>query len=205
MKISEGIKLIGKPATILDCTRNDLVEFYQERGFKVGVEVGVYQGEYSEVMAKGGFKVYAVDPWGVYPDYKVQIDQAKIDYNYKVTKERLEVYPNVSIVRKTSMEAVKDFEDNSLDFVYIDANHRFKFIAEDMMEWAKKVKEGGVLAGHDYAFFRHRFPGGGCQVREIVDAFALSFDLNFWLLGGYHDKGRDRLRSWMFIKNWRNA
>ena len=151
MKISEGIKLIGKPATILDCTRNDLVEFYQERGFKVGVEVGVYQGEYSEVMAKGGFKVYAVDPWGVDPDYKVQIDQAKIDYNYKVTKERLEVYPNVSIVRKTSMEAVKDFEDNSLDFVYLDGSHSKCAVDGDLMLWYPKLKVGGVICGHDYS------------------------------------------------------
>ncbi len=49
------------------------------------------------------------------------------------------------------MEAAEDFEDNSIDFVYIDANHGFKYVAEDLWEWSKKVRSGGVISGHDYA------------------------------------------------------
>ncbi len=48
------------------------------------------------------------------------------------------------------MDALEDFEDNSLDFVYIDGDHNFKHISEDIYEWTKKVRSGGIVSGHDY-------------------------------------------------------
>jgi hypothetical protein len=42
------------------------------------------------------------------------------------------------------------FEDNSLDFVYIDANHTYEGVKEDIKYWYPKVKPGGLLLGHDY-------------------------------------------------------
>jgi len=205
MKIIDGLKLKGRPAEIPDCSRNDMPEFFKSQGFKAGVEVGVFEGEYTEILAKSGLKIFGVDPWLDYENYVYgRNNQSKLNKLYEKTIKRLTPYPNVYIIRKMSMDAVKDFDDNSLDFVYIDANHRFKYIAEDLCEWSSKVKMGGIIYGHDYAYFRHRFLGGGCQVKEIVDAFALSFDLDFWILGRKKDKNRDHYRSWMFIKTWEN-
>ncbi len=49
-----------------------------------------------------------------------------------------------------SKEAVKEFKDESLDFVYIDANHNYEFVKEDIELWYPKVKIGGIIGGHDY-------------------------------------------------------
>lgn len=208
MKISEGVKnLKGTPAEIPNCGRNDFVEYFKERGFTTGAEIGVFEGDYTEVLAKSGMTIYGIDPWLDYDGYVYGWNQKKLDERYEKTLERLKPYPNAHIIRETSMEAVKQFGDNSLDFVYIDANHRFKYIAEDLCEWSPKIKKGGVICGHDYAPFKHRFLGGGCQVKEVVDAFAKSFDLNFWVLGRRDvEQGeyRDHYRSWMFIKTWEN-
>jgi hypothetical protein len=206
MRLIDGIKLKGRPAEIPNCSRNDLPEFFKELGFRVGAEIGVYKGEYSEVVAKSGLKLYSIDSWNNNKNYNYgeDEDQKWFDSLCQESHKRLDKFPNVTIIRKTSMEALEDFEDESLDFVYIDANHRFKYIAEDIMGWERKVKTGGVIVGHDYAYFNHAYPGGGIQVREIVDAFAQSFNFNFWVLCKYRDKPRDRYRSWMFIKNWRN-
>jgi len=209
MKISEGLKLKGRPAEIPDCGRNDLPEFFKEMGFKRGIEVGVFQGEYTEVLAKSGLEIYGIDPWLQYEGYVYSTGKTKVYFNdmYEKAKERLSPYKNVKLIRKMSMDALSDFEDESLDFVYIDANHTFKYIAEDMYYWSYKIKDGGILCGHDYAYFRHRYIGGGCQVKEIVNAFSFSYDLDFWVLGRNKKiKGeiRDDYRSWMFIKdkNW---
>lgn len=51
---------------------------------------------------------------------------------------------------KYSVEATKDFENDSLDFVYIDADHFYGTVKEDLEAWGPKVKEGGILCGHDY-------------------------------------------------------
>lgn len=46
------------------------------------------------------------------------------------------------------MAAAPDFKPESLDFVYIDGDHKFKYVAEDISEWF--WKKGGMIAGHDY-------------------------------------------------------
>lgn len=207
MKLSEGIQITGCPFEIPDSSRNDLPEFFKDKGYKVGVEVGVFQGEYTEVLAKSGLQIYGVDPWMYYRDYSEPERKNWMEINYGITTKRLAPYQNVKILRKTSMEAVQDFEDESIDFVYIDGNHRFKYVADDLWEWTRKVKTGGIISGHDYAYFKHHYFGGGCQVREVVDAFVTSYHLNFWVLGSYRaldGEKRDRMRSWMFIKTWSN-
>jgi len=204
LKLIDGLKLKGHPANIPDCSRDDLPELFKELGLKKGVEIGVYQGHFTEVLAKGGLEVYGVDPWRYYKGYGYNPEQKIHDNNYEITKKKLSKYPNVHLLRMTSMEAIEKFEDNSLDFVYIDGNHRFRYMAEDISEWCFKVKVGGIICGHDYAYFRHRFPGGGCQVREIVDAFVQSYNIaNYWILGNrFAKKGekRDRFRSWLIVK-----
>ena len=68
-----------------------------------------------------------------------------------MTIKRLSVYKNrYSILRKTSKEATRDFENNHFDFVYIDGDHRYEYVKEDLAMWFPKVKIGGVFAGHDY-------------------------------------------------------
>jgi len=203
MKIADGLKLKGHPADIPNCSRDDLPEFFKSRGYKVGAEIGVFRGEYTEVLANGGFTIYAVDPWEEYRDYGNSKGQEWLDEQYATAKNRLARYPNVQILKEKSMDAVERFDEGSLDFVYIDGNHLFKYIAEDIYEWGLRVREGGVIAGHDYAYFKKRSPKGGCQVREIVDAYSKSYGFNFWLLGskrGKEGEVRDRFRSWMFIK-----
>jgi hypothetical protein len=110
------------------------------------------------------------------------------------------------MVRKKSMDAVKDFEDESLDFVYIDGHHGFKFVTEDIWEWSKKVKKGGVISGHDYAYGKWKELGPQVlQVKEVIDAYTLAFRIkNWWVLGRKHKKEegekRDQYRSWMWFK-----
>ena len=53
-------------------------------------------------------------------------------------------------MRMTSHQASKMFSDNSLDFVYIDANHSYESVREDLKIWYPKVTNGGYLFGDDY-------------------------------------------------------
>ena len=61
-------------------------------------------------------------------------------------------YPEFYIpIKMTSIEASKTFEDNSLDFVFLDASHEYEDVKEDILHWLPKIKSGGIFAGHDYA------------------------------------------------------
>lgn len=122
------------------------------------VEVGTWKGAFAADLLKkiNPVKLYCVDPYKYFSDFsykdcmnlKLQVESERIFQNTKSILEKIS--PNTfEIVRATSMEAVRRFQDNSLDFVYIDANHEYNFVLEDILEWYKKVKPGGILAGDD--------------------------------------------------------
>jgi hypothetical protein len=204
MKIIDGLKLIGRPAEIPDCSRDDLPQFFVEMGYKAGAEIGVAKGEFSEKFAKAGLKLYAIDPWREYRDFKHSRGQTRLDSQFEHTKRVLAPYAKCKIIRKTSMEAAEDFEDGSLDFVYIDANHGFRYIAEDLWEWSKKVRKGGVISGHDYAISKDAHDKYSYHVKFAVDGFIRAKEiLTFYVLGRKEtlpDEKRDKWRSWMWIK-----
>ena len=60
-------------------------------------------------------------------------------------------------MRKSCIDALIDFEDESLDMIFIDANHSFDRVKEDIENWSKKVRKGGIVSGHDYN--HPNFPG----------------------------------------------
>ena len=63
----------------------------------------------------------------------------------------------VNFVQASSIEYADLIENNSVDFVYIDAEHDYDSVKQDLSVWFPKVKIGGFLAGHDYN--KKQFPG----------------------------------------------
>ena len=197
MKLIDGIKqLKGRPAEIPDSLRNELPELFKQLGFKVGAEIGVYRGEFTEKFCKAGLQMSAIDPWMGYKGAgRSETKQEMQDYNYECAKKLLSPY-NAQLIRKTSMEALKDFKDESLDFIYIDGDHRFPFIAEDIYHWYSKVKKGGIISGDDYFCTSPVANNVLCHVKPVVNAFVETYDLtDFYIIGQ-----KDKKMSWMIIK-----
>jgi len=208
-KISEGIKEKGGRIEIPDCDRGDFPEFLVEQGFKIGAEIGVYKGEYSAKFLEKGLKLFSIDPWRSYEDYGSDASfHRRQEELYSKALKRIGKFPNSTIIRKTSMEAVNDFKDGSLDFVYIDGHHGFKYIAEDIWEWSKKVRKGGIIAGHDYAIPSRKKPTTdkyNCHVKHVVDAYTSATGIDTWYVIGrgkpLEGEKRDSWRSWFWFKN----
>jgi len=68
----------------------------------------------------------------------------------------------ISMIQKPSTEASRLYDDASLDFVFIDADHSYEAVMDDLRSWLPKIKPGGVIAGHDYYW-----DGVGRAVREV--------------------------------------
>jgi hypothetical protein len=155
----------------LPFNRKGLAVLFKELGYKVGVEIGVDRGLYSEIMSKAnpGVKLYCIDPWKAYTGYDDIKEQDVLENNFLHTKRLLEPF-NCEIIRKTSMEAVKDFKPESSDYVYIDGNHKFEYVLNDLNNWSKIVKKGGIIAGHDYKYSR-RHREGIVGVGKAVDLY----------------------------------
>lgn len=213
MKLLDALAHKDNPFWIPDCSREDLPELFTQLGFKVGAEIGVSWGQNIVNYAQAGLKVYGVDPWqdSIYNEYRKIISipgehSGSFEDVYRYAIERTAPFPNISLIRKTSLEASMDFDKRSLDFVYIDGNHNFGFVAMDLMLWADKVKKGGIIAGHDY--YSTQRARSLRHVGNVVDAFAKSYDFeNFWVLGRNNenrqeDERFDRELSFMFVKHW---
>lgn len=196
MKLIEEMKNKGLPYIINNYSRNDLPGLFKDMGFSVGAEIGVYSGEYTEVLCRAGLKVFGIDPWINYKDYRKHPKELPYNELEDITRKRLNSYDCV-LIKKTSMEALDDIPDESLDFVYIDGNHSFPYIAQDIYEWNRKVKIGGVISGHDYFNGNHNpYWIRICHVKYAVDISAKIFGIeSFYIL-----KGRDKCPSWFWIK-----
>lgn len=129
----------------------EVVELFNELGFKTGVEIGTSKGWYAKRLCQGvpGLKLFSIDPWKIYNDYHEIKDQVVFDELYRQAKKKLAGF-NCELIRKTSREAVKDFKPDSLDFAFIDGNHDFEYVVEDIAAWSKIVRPGGIIFGHDY-------------------------------------------------------
>jgi quinol monooxygenase YgiN len=177
-----GIELVKgqqMPVILPDMTRVEMAHMFRELNLKVGAEIGVESGEFSASLVKHnpGLRLYCIDAWKPYEAYRNHVGQPKFEQFYERAKARLAPHDCV-IIRKLSMAAVKDFEDETLDFVYIDGNHDFQFVVNDLVEWAKKVKKGGVVAGHDY-FHSARGP---FHVIEAVQGYTAAYRVPLWFV-----------------------
>lgn len=137
-------------------SRKDLPNLLHSNALNgVGVEIGVNDGDFSDFLLSNWDckKLYSVDPWKNYDDYSdaYNKDQKILDNKYLNTKKRLSQFGSKSeIIRLPSVEASKLFPDNFFDFIYIDAAHEYKFVKEDIDSWLPKLKQNGIIAGHDF-------------------------------------------------------
>lgn len=132
--------------------REDLYKNLLSDKTGIFVEVGVDRGDFSKVLLRNSLcsKLYCVDPYTSYDDYTDAINTVTGDHLFQNTRDTLqsEFKDRVEMVRAFSKDAISVVPDQ-LDFVYIDANHSYKYVLQDLKLWYSKLKMNGVLAGDD--------------------------------------------------------
>jgi len=175
-------------------TRIDLAKYFRKCGFKVGAEIGVADGRYSEILCKEnpGLKLYCIDSW---TPYEGNWRGANYQLNaYKKAEKRLSKYDTV-IIPQPSIEASIDFDDGMLDFVFIDGNHIFDHVMADIIIWSRKVKSGGIVAGHDYTHFKNS------GVVEAVNKYCEMHRIELRVINRNNSEHKDdRQPCWWFKK-----
>lgn len=156
---------------------------------EVGAEIGVWRGTFALRLLRGlpGIKKYhCVDMWKHYNEHTETLDpkgkMAKSDMGkvFVEFKQRMKPFRDKLIIyRMKSIEAADRIADNSLDFVFIDANHAYEYAVEDIDLWTPKVKEGGIVSGHDYG--NDRF-GVTQAVNEAFEDFKLGSNHVWWVI-----------------------
>jgi predicted O-methyltransferase YrrM len=138
---------------------------------KIMAEIGSYAGESTEVFAEFCKVVYAIDPWLIGMSLS---DGTANDFHLimgpdveKVFDKRMADYTNVIKMKMFDTKALRKIKNGTLDFVYIDALHTYDECRTQIHTWSKKLKKGGVIAGHD---FSEQFPG---IVKAVIEELGI--------------------------------
>jgi hypothetical protein len=154
--------------------------------FKVGAEIGCEAGITTSHLLRycSQLHLYAVDTWG---DLVPEELRSKA-YNYHLKNFSM-IYPRfikhtkpyhnrLTILRGISWEMAGHVKDESLDFIFIDADHGYETVMKDILAWGPKVRPGGLISGHDYDPNHQDTYGVVQAVDEYFgkDGFSLTFD-----------------------------
>jgi len=144
-------------------TRADaIIELFNKNDKIAGAEIGVYKGNLSRMLLEAMPKLtlYMIDRWQAYSKDEMIAnenssmslrDQKTFDMAYEKAKLiRDKYYERVFIFYGCSLNASFFCKDNKLDFVFIDADHSYDAIINDIQVWLPKIKKGGYICGHDY-------------------------------------------------------
>lgn len=161
------------------------------------VEVGSWKGMSSAYMAveiaNSGKDIdfYCVDTWeGSIEHEQYGMDTSDLYDTFLNNMQPVGKY--YKGIRARSLQAVKQFEDNSLDFIFIDASHEYLDVKDDIIAWLPKLKIGGILAGHDY--LNPDFPGVEKAVHEVLGN-NITTQETCWI----YEKTETKLNSKVFI------
>lgn len=162
-------------------TRFDLSKLIDELNLKVGVELGVDSGFFSNYLLENTKleKLYSVDAWEegtestmAAPRKKWTIQKGEVAIAEDNARRILGRHGNRStIIKGLSFDAADWVGDNQIDFIMFDAGHRFSGFALDVIRWWPKIKMGGVIAFHDY-WRRYRY-----EVMDVANAFCVEHRL----------------------------
>lgn len=152
-------------------------------GFKC-LEIGVWRGDYSaEILQQKPGELHLVDPWAFQPEFgrkwyggmkaKQQQDMDAV-YDSVVARFKEELCFGVQIHRGFATELSKIFQDEYFDWIYIDGNHEYDYVLQDLQNYKSKVKKGGFLTGDDYTWKNDE---GILTVKKAVELFVKTENL----------------------------
>ena len=155
--------------------------YFKKKGL-IGVEIGVKKGYNAKSILKelNISKLYLIDIWNDYNEFGIK--NSTNEY-YEIVLKKFEKNKKVEIIRDFSEIVVKNIENNSLDFIYIDGNHEYKYVYKDIDLWFEKVRNFGIIAGHDILNIKDVFKA----VRDYCLKHQIKFNIS--------------APDWYFIKN----
>ncbi len=167
----DNLPLLATPMPRKAGGRVQLALTMRDMGLTKAVEVGSRYGASAQLWCENipGLDLTCIDPYVAYH----RVSQARQDLIYAGAQENAAKF-GFNLLRKASLDAVDDFADGSLDWVNIDGNHTFDAAVQDIIRWAPKVREGGLVLVHDYCAF------GMSGVIPAVDAYTHCHWIDPW-------------------------
>lgn len=131
----------------------------ESNGWKTGAELGVWYGVTTTYLLEKhpNLSMFAVDSWKIRPEgtlekYTPGEHGHSWNHNFYEEQFKKKLGKNIdrcNILKMDTDDAARIVEDNSLDFVFIDADHSTEGVLNDIKNWLPKLKDTGWLLGDD--------------------------------------------------------
>ena len=155
------------------------------------VEVGCWKGRathaFKSFIPKDQFELFCVDPFLGSSEHKDLLDGASTRKDFEDNLREAGMLSSICIIEKYSADAARDFEDGSLDLVFIDAEHDYDNVKLDILSWYPKLKSGGIILGHDYpnpntedGGFEELCRAVNEEVRDSENFYEFSYIFGIW-------------------------
>lgn len=147
-----------------------------------GIELGVCWGVNSYMLLESCpnlVQLTGVDHFKSYKDWDREIPQHEQDHNYTKLLYNMDMLgPRFNLIRESTVNASTDFEPESQDFVFVDADHSMKAVLKDLDHYWPKLKPGGIMAGHDGNLFGVNFAVTSWAKHHGIDPSTINTETN---------------------------
>jgi predicted O-methyltransferase YrrM len=115
------------------------------------LEVGSWKGLSSAIIARSSRELYCVDTWkGATNEFNMALEANAVDIlSVFRNNMRLLNLTNIRCLVMSSEEAQNVVRREQFDFIYVDADHSYEAVVNDL-SWYEWLKPGGTMAGHDF-------------------------------------------------------
>lgn len=185
----EGIEELARSVVSYYTTDSNVephLQMLQQREDLVVAEIGVWKGDNAERLCNllDIEKLYLIDPYDEYEEYKENKSETiKLQKAHSEAKHKLNKYSFVNWIKDYSDQAIQEISED-LDYVYVDGNHSYDYVKEDLENYFEILSNDGILAGDDIHY---------SGVAQAVTEFAIEHDLQPHFERNTPD--------WYFIKN----
>jgi predicted O-methyltransferase YrrM len=144
------------------------------------IEIGSFMGESTFLFASTSYfnKIYSIDPYDGDDMGLKHLDLPNWDFIREQYKTNLRYFDFIEQIEDYSSNVIDKFQDKSIDFVYIDGNHSYDSVKNDIEIFLPKIKDGGIIGGHDYSPYWETVQEA---VNETIGRPRWLFDDSSWL------------------------
>lgn len=151
-----------------------LVPYIKRHGDNLkGIEIGTCRAESTAYFLEKCPNIdllTTIDPYKGYQDWNGEITQETVDRFMEVAKKNLKKYgKRVKMLREESVNAADKFDDESVDFIFVDGDHSYDATLADCKAYYPKLKKGGIFCGHDYQTLE--------DVKRSIDDFRTEYKI----------------------------
>jgi len=158
---------------------NDLIKYVDNTKEMSMIEIGSYVGESTLIFSEHFKSVLSIDPFlDNYDPNDLVNNYSSFSEVYQEFIKNTKDSKNINNIRMSSDDAYKELNGKLFDFIYIDGNHQYEYVKQDILNYINLVKPGGFIAGHDHS---QNWPGVLQAIKETLGEVDNVFVDSSWI------------------------